>query len=131
MCFRCEMDVGSMLRDGEPPPTTSLSPVGWSYRYDYMYLHSIHIHRCGFMLNCPNSARKGIIAWVQGWVESRIYVGLCLFISQLTSTRLPACSAFHQSAKCGDCRGGSHCDVPKHLSYRKRAFGCVWVLLSQ
>ena len=36
--IKCEFDVrslfGPMLRKAEPPtPTTSLSPVGWSYRY--------------------------------------------------------------------------------------------------
>ena len=47
MQFRCDYTVssmtsmcGPMLRHVEPPaPTTSLSPVGWSYRYIYIYIY--------------------------------------------------------------------------------------------
>ena len=40
---RWAIDLGLILRHVEPhPPTTSLSPVGWSYRYICMFSVGIH-----------------------------------------------------------------------------------------
>ena len=77
----CEFDVRSLfgpaLRNAEPPPpTTSLSPVGWSYRYIYWRLGGESFRDpnreidFGFVFVHVSCVRAKLCAMIRLWLGS-------------------------------------------------------------